>query len=143
MSTTYRVPDWREVQKRIPPDFRDNGASSPFRSLYGIIYPIPKWQQDINVAARNHDFGYGPGRLPGSGFEDVPRSGWDDMYRENLTARRRIVVARVHWRALHWLGQRAWDNSARKMASWGWHTYEDFLKDVDKTYTIGPLDGME
>ena len=136
------VPSWREVHKAIPPDFRDNGPSSPVQGLYGVIYWGRVRRADIAQAARGHDYGYGPGRLPGSPFAHITRPGWDLMYATHLCDRGHEHIARIHHQALAWFGAWAWDRSLRRMHGWGWFTYEDFLRDVDKTYTPAPGGGV-
>jgi len=134
------VPDWRKVLQAIPPDFRDNGVSSPFAPLYGFLYWGGKRRADMAKAARIHDFGYLPARLPGSGYEDVTRPEWDQMYRQCLLDNDHPTIARMHIRGLKLAGGRAWRKNRRLMDKWEWYVYDDFLRDTDKTYVSKAMD---
>jgi hypothetical protein len=138
-----KVPSWREVHRVIPPDFRDNGVSSPLQAFYGLFYWGRKRRADLARVARGHDFGYGPARLPGSPFEDITREGWDSMYSDHLIELDHPIIERIHRPTLDIAGERAWIKSMRKMHKWGWHTYDDFLRDTDKTYQPAPGGGVK
>ena len=146
--------DWRIVYAFCPADFRDNGTSSPFRFLYGLIYSANSCAVLAQIA-RLHDFMYGPGRLHGSPLEGATREQADAMYLAGLLEQfaapvirprtigdhiHRIDMARMRWVArrhydvLVRVGGIAWANNARQMAAWGWRTWDDFMRDTDKSY---------
>lgn len=135
--STSLIPDWRAVSKAIPPDFRCDGASDPtilyLLSLTSFLPWSKRASVAVNEAGRIHDFGYGPARLPGSGFDHYGKAAWDEMYRQCLIDKGHPVIANTHWRGVTWFGGRAWRANWRKMQIWGWFTYASFLADVDKS----------
>lgn len=139
--TPLEVPDWREVAKIVPPDFRNDGSSDPvivyLLSVFGFIPWCKRTAQVINEAGRLHDFGFGPGRLTGGGYSHVTRAGWNAMYAQHIADGGHPWIARRHRWALDKFGQRAWDKWERTMRRWEWYTFQDFLDDRDHKYGYG------
>lgn len=135
------VPDWRQVDKIIPLDFANDGSSDPTILYVLAVFSFIPWckrtMQIINDAGERHDFGYGPGRLPGSGYEYITREGWDAMYAQNIADLGRPRIAKWHKRGVNRMGQSAWDRWTETMARWGWHTFSDFLADRDHKFGFG------
>jgi len=133
------VPSWRDIVPTIPVCFRHrrdlpdppppgnhNGASSPFRFAWGLVYN-DKTRRDIDEASYPHDYGYTFARLPGSMFADMTRKDWDLVYRGYLIDLGHPRVAALHYRALRLFGGRAWRRNAKLMREWGCYSYDDYL----------------
>ena len=130
------LPHWKDVAGVIPEDFRYDGASSPFRFLYPLLYDRTT-RTAIAIAARVHDYGYGPARLLGS--PEVPqgghlvtlsmldRSDWDRLYTTALAAMGHSRVARAHYWAVRKFGKRAWHKNGERMKAQGLRNYGDWL----------------
>jgi hypothetical protein len=125
-------PHWRDVHSVIPPEMRFDGASSPFSPTYPLIYGR-ETTAGITVAAREHDYMYGPARLPGSPtvgshrLEDVTREQGDAMYAVALLDRGLRRVARRHWTAVRRCGAGPWRRNGAWFARRGIATYTDWL----------------
>jgi hypothetical protein len=117
---------WYEVERLIPPCFRDNGPSSPFGFLYGFIY-TPKRRAAIYRAAKVHDFLYWQGRLSGSGTEHLTRSEADFIYGDSIRVAGYPVIAKLHAGVLRRFGGRAYDKAMRRMRALCDYTYGDYL----------------
>jgi len=130
LSTTIcnpiRILDWRKIEKRIPSCFIDDGPSSPFRILYGVIYN-GKQQAVIYRAARIHDWLYWYGRLEGSFTERLTRAERDAIYRDVIAAHGYKKIAALHHWALTRMGGGAWQRAARRMSTNGDFTYQIYL----------------
>jgi len=139
--TPLEIPDWREVAKIVPPDFINDGSSDPvivyMLSVFSFIPWCKRALQVINQAGTHHDFGFGPGRLSGSGYSHITRAGWNAMYAQEIADGGHPVIAKDHRWALDKFGTRAWDKWERTMRRWGWHTFQDFMADKDHKYGYG------
>jgi len=124
---------WVEALGVLPNWWNDNGCSSPFRFFHSRLYS-DRILESIAIAARMHDGGFGPLRLPGSGFEQFRRVQWNLAYRRALIDMNHPVVAEVHHSGLFLGSARPWQASMKEMHAVGWHTYEDFLSSE-----IGPV----
>jgi len=121
----------------IPEDFQFDGASSPFRIIYPLIYWRKTTRVAITIASRVHDFGYGPARLHGAPVVTADKSmvplalldreEWDDMYRSALTGMGHPRVASLHHWMLRRVGGRAWRKNMRKMHKKNIHAYDEWL----------------
>jgi len=131
------VPHWRDVAAVIPEDYQFDGASSPFRIIYPLIYWSRTTRTAITIAARVHDYGYGPARLHGAPVVAADRSlvplalldreEWDGLYRSALVAMGHPRIAALHYWALRKVGGHAWRKNAQKMQRKGIKTYADWL----------------
>jgi len=131
------IPDWRAVHRAIPPEYQCDGSSDPvLLYLLGLVAFVP-WAKRahtaINDGGRLHDFGYGPARLPGSGFDHFGKNAWDAMYRQFLLDADHPVWANVHWRGVESVGGCAWRANWAKMQARGWYTYASFMADPRKS----------
>jgi len=130
LSTTIcnpiRILDWRKIENRIPSCFIDDGPSSPFRILYGVIYN-GKQQAVIYRAARIHDWLYWYGRLEGSFTEYLSRAERDAIYRDVIAAHGYKKIAALHHWALTRMGGRAWQRAENSMKEDGDATYPIYL----------------
>jgi len=134
---TRILPHWKDVARVIPEDFRYDGASSPFRRFYPIVYWSAYTRADIYTASRVHDFGYGPARLLGSPQvamgEDMhslfvlTRSDWDEIYRRALLSLGHPRVAAMHHAVLSYVGGMAWRKNDKRMIEQGVNTYANWL----------------
>ena len=126
------IPDWIDALRATPMRFADNGCSSPFRKLHGALYSNETLHA-IGIAARLHDCGFGPFRLPGSGWETFGRRGWNVAYQQCLTDQNCTHVARVHYTGLVIGSVIPWMQSWKEMQRLGWHTWQDYLDATDDT----------
>jgi len=133
-----RVYDWREIEATIPASFqhrRDlpdppppgnhNGASSPFRAFYPLIYS-DQTRIDIDDASFIHDWGYMFARLPGSGWSHLKRADWDRVYRQWYLDHDHPRIGWLHYGVLRALGSSAWRRNAELMVEWGYAEYSDY-----------------
>lgn len=125
------LPTWEQIEAVIPWHYRWDGASSPFRVLYPLIYSETT-QADIDLVSRVHDFGYGPARLPGSplGLSALAKADWDAVYRDGLVDRGHPRIAWWHHWALSRFGGRAWIERGEWLRQQGWTCYDDFLRSL-------------
>lgn len=136
---SMHFPDWTEVEEQIPAKFKfrheitppyppgsHNGASSPFRSFYSLLYSDETLRL-IERASRIHDFGYNPVRLLGAPFKYITRKQWDLMYRQIYLDNGKYFVAIVHYRAVRLGGQSAW-NRNREIMTKKYGTYQNWLE---------------
>ena len=136
-SSRCSLPHWKDVASCIPEDFRYDGASSPFRIIYPLIYWSPYTLADIYIASRIHDFGYGPARLIGSphvamgdemhSLSTLNRHQWDEIYRLALLGLHHPRIAAIHHGGLDLLGWLAWQRNDEKFAKRGIITYDNWL----------------
>lgn len=139
MTDRNQGPTWVEVRDQIPPCFKyqrelskphppgnHNGASSPFRFLYPVIYD-KRTRDDIEEASYIHDFGYMFARLPGSGMDHLTRYAWDSIYRDWYLAHEHPAIARLHFAGVRIGGGGAWLRNGEMMQKWGLYTYQDYL----------------
>jgi len=138
VSTEIRFPhvDWRDIAAIIPEDYVFDGASSPLRIFYPILYSRYT-RALITIAARVHDFGYKQARLPGSPsvpYKDhtiplyaLTKDQWDDVYHDALLKLGHPRIARLHHWVLSKLGHFAWKRNAKRMEKQGWRRYQDWV----------------
>lgn len=126
------APDFDTVNKAIPRWFKDDGPSVPFvfvmfRGFVSIAAPefMATWYR----VARAHDWGYWFARLPGSGWEHVAKSQWDDMLRDGMAEFDYSLWGRCARRGLSGrISQAAWDRAWVKMRRAGYDTYDDVVR---------------
>lgn len=112
---------------RVPPG-NHNGASSPFRFLYPLIY-TDEQRAAIDEASYLHDWLYMYGRLPGApgGTEYLTRGECDRLYRQYYLDHGFNKIATVHYLGVRLGGGRPWRRNARFMAAAGDDTYIAYL----------------
>lgn len=132
------LPLWGDIRSTIPsecflyrhqltkpyPPGNHNGASSPFRFLYPVIYSR-KLRRLIYENSYLHDAGYTIFQLPGSPWFHLTRDQWDLIYRQKYRDEGYRKVAWAHYTTLRRYGQGAWDkNRAIMERLYGdWTTY--------------------
>jgi hypothetical protein len=126
------IPDWSDALRATPQRFADNGCSSPLRKLHGALYSTETLHA-IGIAARLHDCGFGPFRLPGSGWEEYARKGWNVAYSQCLCDQGCPHVARVHYAGLMLGSALPWNSAWHEMKRLGWHTWQDYVAATDAT----------
>lgn len=135
-------PTWQEVELTIPPCFlhrsemeppyppaNHNGASSPFRWLYPIIYD-DQTILDIAGGSYIHDSGFSIFQLPGSPWAHLTQKQWDDLYRDYLLDHGHPNVAKLHHMGVRWKGHKAFaENKHILLHLYG--DWEHYLKAKD------------
>ena len=129
------IPDWREVSKTVPPEFVDNGSTVPLWRVWALVLKRLVFVF-MDEAGRLHDYGYGPGRLPGSPWADVTREEWDQMYRQCLDDHGCRKLGGLHYFFLRRCGEPAWRHNWVQMQAWEWTDYAAFVEDPDKGYHL-------
>ena len=124
--------DWIDALRATPMQFHDNGCSSPFRRLHGILYPDDALHA-IGIAARMHDAGFSVMRLPGSGFERHDRAAWNLAYRDCLRDQAHPRIAAIQYAGLVIGSAGPWRASWREMQRLGWRTWDDYMAATDAT----------
>lgn len=109
-----------------PPPGNHNGASSPFKIFYPLLYD-DKTIRDIDDASYIHDWGYTFARLLGSPWAHLDRKDWDGIYRDWYIDHNHSRIAFIHYHSLRIGGGGAWRRNAELMKKWGYFTYDDYL----------------
>lgn len=129
---------WEQVRDSIPTSFKykdqlnhkepgnHNGASSPFRIFYPIIYELEE-RSVIRDNSYVHDFGYIFGHLPGAPYAHLTRNQWDKLYRDYYIRHDMIFTSRTHYFFTDNFGQKSWDRNDHRMHEWGYYQYSDYI----------------
>jgi hypothetical protein len=130
---------WMDVERAIPPQFTDNGFSTPwplrmFRGPLSII--ATRYSPLESRFGRVHDWLFWFGRLPGAP-EDTEKLG---LWGANQVAYDMMMffgycrTARVVRGVLDRYGHRSWMLAEKAMKKRGLATYDDYLRELAELY---------